>query len=262
MDYEQYFTDAQLCAKEIKEKTDVQSRAVKKLQKCLADGDMSALPKLIAAMRDAAREREDALSRLEALTSGFDGREYMSGGDFAAQMLEICRELDVDVQGTFPAYEMFPCRVTINPETQDVTLDRKRLPCLRPSKLISDIKAELDKLSKASFNASAFAKELSAAYDLAIIKASLKKLRAADAPMYVLDLYEFLTPMRRYKKEYTKNNYAYDLARLYAADDLTLDDGRKIRFDTVRDAKKAIRIIDKNGSEQYITTIRFLYLPE
>ena len=262
LDYEQYFADAQVCAKEIKEKTDVQSRAVKKLQKCIADGDMSVLPKLFATMRDAAQEREEALSRLEALTTGFDGREYMSSGDFTAQMLEECRELDVDVQGSFPTYEMFPCRVTINPETQDVTVDRKRLSCLRPSKLIGDIKAELDKLSKASFNAPAFAKELSAAYDLAIIKASLKKLRAADSPMYVSDLYEFLTPMRRYKKEYTKNNYAYDLARLYAADDLILDDGRKIRFDTVRDSRKAIRIIDRNGSEQFITTIRFHYLTE
>ena len=257
MDYEQLLAEVQACVKEVKEKTDSQSKAVKKIQKSLADGDISALPKLYAAMRDASRDREDALSRLEAITTGFDGREYMAGGDFAAQLLECCRNLDVDVQGSFPVYEMFPRRVTINPETQDVTVDRKRLSCLRPSKLIGDIKVELDKLSKASFNAPVFAKELAGAYDLAIIKSSRKKALSADAPLYVLDLYEYLTPMKRYKKEYTKHNFAYDLARLYAVDDLKLDDGREIRFDTVRDAKKAIRILDRNGSEQFITTIRF-----
>jgi hypothetical protein len=257
LDYEQYFTDAQIFAKELKEKTDAQTRNVKKIHKCISDGDMSALPKLFATLRDAAHEREEALVRLEALTESFDGQEYMSSGDFTAQMLECCHQLGVDVQGSFPVYEMFPCRVTINPETQDVTVDRKRLQCLRPSKLINDVKAVIDKLSKVSFNAQLFAKELAVAYDFAIIKASIKKRVPDDAPMYALDLYEILTPMRRYKKEYTKHSFAYDIARLYAEDAVTLDDGRMLRFDTVRDIKKAIRILDRNGAEQFITTIRF-----
>jgi len=257
LDYEQFLADAQICTKEIKDKTDIQSKAVKKLHNCLAGGDLSTLPKLFAALRDASREREEALGRLEALAAGFDGQEYMANGDFAEQMLEYCRRLEVDVQGSYPVYEMFPCRVTINPETQDVTVDRKHMQCLRPSKLVNDIKTELDKLSKASFNASAFAKELASAYDLAIIKASRKKAYAADSPIYLSELYDYLTPMRRHKKEYTRHNYAYDLARLYSVDDLALDDGRTMRFDTVRDAKKAIRILDSHGSEQFITTIRF-----
>jgi len=257
LDYEQYYTDAQVFARELKEKTDAQTRNVKKIQKCISDGDINALPKLFAALRDAAREREDALGHLEALTEGFDVQEYMSGGDFTAQMLECCRQLGVDVQGSFPVYEMFPCRVTVNPETQDVTVDKKRWQCLRPSKLTSDIKTELDKLSKASFNTQLFVKELASAYDLAIIKSSKKKRIADDAPMYAQDLYDVLTPMKRYKKEYTKNNFAYDLSRLYAEEGITLDDGRALRFDTVRDTKKAIRILDRHGAEQFITTIRF-----
>ncbi|MCL2058151.1 MAG: hypothetical protein FWH01_03695 [Oscillospiraceae bacterium] len=257
MDYELFYADALIIAKDIKEKTDAQTRAVKKIQKCLEDGDINALPKLFAALRDASKEREDALGSLEALVMAFDGQEYMSNGDFAAQMLECCRQLDLDVQGNFPVYEMFPCRVSVNPATQEVTVDRKRLPCLRPSKIVSDIKLVLDKLSKAAFNTQVFAKELAAAYDLALIKVSRKKTYVPDAPVYVLDLYEYLTPMRRYKRDYTRHNFAYDLARLYAAEGLQLDDGRKIRFDTVRDAKKAIRILDHNGLEQFITTIKF-----
>ena len=257
MDYEQLLAETKDCVKEVKEKTDAQARAVKKVQKCLLDGDVNALPKLYASLRDASAGREEALSRLEGLTSVFDGQAYMANGDFAAQMLDCCRQLEIDVQGSFPVYEMFPSRVTINPESQDVTVDRKRLSCLRPSKLAGDIKTELDKLSKAPFYASVFAKELAAAYDLAIIKASKKKHCNSDAPMYVLDLYEYMTPMKRAKKEYTKHNFAFDLARLFAVEGFALEDGRKIHFDTVRDAKKAVRILDKYGAEQLITTIRF-----
>jgi len=257
LDYEQYFSDAQAYTKELSEKTAIQLKTVKKVEKCIADGDINSLPKLFGALREAAREREVALDQLEAHTASFDGYEYMTNGDFTAQMIGCCNQLGVDVQGDFPVYEMFPCRVTINPEAQDVTIDRIHLQCLRPSKLITDIKKELDKLSKVSFNAQLFAKELAAAYDLAIIKASKKKHHAENAPMYAQDLYDLLTPMKRYKKDYTKHNFAYDLARLYAEEIITLDDGRNLRFDTARDMKKAIRILDRYGSEQLITTIRF-----
>jgi len=257
LDYEQYYADTQSCFKELKDKTDAQSKNVKKIQKCISDGDINALPKLFTALREASQEREQALKELERLTEEFDGQEYMSDGDFTEQMIECCNHLDIDVQGAHPVYDMFPCRVTINADTQDVTVNRKRIQCLRPSKLVGDIKLELDKLAKASFNAPQFAKELAAAYDLAIIKASKKKACAEDAPVYALDLYETLTPMRRYKKDYTKIDFAYDLARLYSEGSLVLDDGRMLRFDTVRDTKKTIRILDRNGTEQFITTIRY-----
>jgi hypothetical protein len=261
LNYEEFFADAQIHTKALKEKTAAQSKAVNKIQKCISDGDLSALPKLFSALRDAAREREDALAKLESLAESFDVREYMSNGDFAEQMIEYCRQMDVDVQGNFPVYEMFPCRITVNPETQDITIDRKRLQCQRPSKLVGDIKAELEKLSKVSFNAQLFAKELAAAYDLAILKASRKKACAADAPIYAIDLYEALTPMKRYKKEYTRYNFSYDIAHLYTEGNIALDDGRTLRFDTARDARKAIRILDGHGTEQFVTTIRFCKQP-
>jgi hypothetical protein len=258
LDYEQYFVEAQAYFKELKSSTDAQSKNVKKIQKCILDGDINALPKLFATLRETAQGREAAISRLESLTEGFDGHEYMSCGDYTSQMIDCCRQLGVDVQGNFPVYDMFPCRVTVNPDAQEVTIDRKRFACLRPSKLVSIIKAELDVLAKANFNAQNFAKELAAVYDLAIIRTSKKKPCSADAPIYALELYDLLTPMKRHKKDYTKNDYAYDLARLYSADSIRLDDGRTLRFDTARDMKKAIRILDNFSSEQYITTVRYI----
>ena len=257
MDYEQYYSDAQTYFKVLKEKTTAQSKNITKIRNSLSDGDINALPKLFAILRGAAQEREEALCQLEELTANFDCKEYMSSGDFSEQMIECCNQMGVDVKGTFPSYEMFPWSVTIYPEAQEIAVDRKRMPCLRPSKLVGKVKAELDKLNNVTFNTSLFAKELSVAYDLAIIKTSKKKHCADNAPMYAIDLYEFLTPMKRYKKEYTKQSYAYDLARLYAEGIITMDDGRELRFDTARNTKKAIRILDRFGSEQFITTVRF-----
>ena len=257
MDYEQYYQEALACHKGMKEKAKAQSKTLGRISKSLGDGDLDALPKMFASLRETARDHEEALISLESLTEGFNGKEYMSSGDFAVQMLECCNNLGVDVQGTFPVYEMFPCKVTINVESQEVTVDNKRLRCLRPFKLISDIKAVQESLAKVQFNAQAFAKELAAAYDLELLRKAKGKAYAPDKPCYLLDLYNILTPMRRYKKDYDKQSYAFDLARLYSSEEKTLDDKRAIRFDTARENKKAIRILDGNGMEQYITTIRF-----
>jgi ADP-ribose pyrophosphatase YjhB (NUDIX family) len=256
LDYERYYEQAIACHREIKEKTDFETKTVKRIQQCVIDGDLNAVSRHISGIRASALEREDALKKLEEITESFDGKVYMSDGDYVAQMLEYCKQLGVDTYGSYPAYEMFPCRVTINADTQDVAIDKKRLACLRPGRLVTLIKTELDRLAKMPFNAGAFAKELANAYDLALLKKSKGKAYDATGPCYLEDLYNYLTPMRWHKRDYTKNNYAFDLARLYASEDLTLSDGRRFRFDTVRENKKAIRILDQYNSEQYIATIR------
>ena len=256
MDYEQFFVEASAIHKELKEKTDLEAKTVKKIRKCLDDGDVNALPKLFAVLREASREREDMLDRLEQFTASFDGRAYLSDGDFVSQMLTYCERLGVDAKGQYPVFEMFPCRVSVNADAREVVVDRKHLSCLRPSKLVSDIKAELERLSKVPFNAQIFGKELATAYDFWLLKKAGGKTYDARGSCYLLDLYGLLTPMRQHKKDYAKNNYAYDLARLYGAKSLKLEDGRGFHFDTTREHKKAIRILDPFGAELYISTIR------
>ena len=262
MDYEEYSVQALAHHKEMKDKTSLQTRTVNRVLKCITEGDIHSIPKLLDSLREAAREREEALCRLEELVTGFDGKQYMADGDFVAQMLAFCTEMGIDAHGSFPSYEMFPCRVTVNPEAQEVVVDRKHFQCLRPLRVVTMIKTELDRLGKAAFNPASFGKEIASAYDLALLKKAKGRNYDPSGPCYLLDLYDLLTPMRRHKREYTRNSFAYDLARLYAAGDLVLDDGRFFRFDTVRGNTKAIRILDQHGTEQYIAAVRLIPSPQ
>jgi hypothetical protein len=63
--------------------------------------------------------------------------------------------------------------------------------------------------------------------------------------------------MSRFRKDYDQQSFAFDLARLYLADEITLKDGRKFQFGPSRNNKKAIRILDSLGQERYLATIRF-----
>lgn len=257
MDYEKLYSDSATYKKDLKDKLDAQNKGYKKIVQAVDNGDLSSLLKLISSARDTAREQERILSEMEQLVSEFDAKEYIESGDFAEQMLRYCEEMGVDVKGDFPVYEMFPYKIQISAETTDITVDRKKVACMRPLKLVSDIKTELSKLSRASFNTQVFAKELSAAYDLALLRQSKGKPYTADADFYLTNLYEYLTPMRRFRKDYDKQSYAFDLARLYASEAAPLDDGRRFQFGPSRNNAKAIRILDQNGTEQYIATIRF-----
>ena len=91
-------------------------------------------------------------------------------------------------------------------------------------------------------------------YDLAVLK--LKK--GPEADIYLKSLHKFLAPMSRFRKDYDQQSFAFDLARLYADHSVeTTKNGRRFQFGPSRDIAKSIRILDENGQEQFLATIRF-----
>lgn len=253
MDYETLYQTYQKLEKELKDKLTAIQKLQKSISKNMEIGDLKAFQKDIAALEEAASEQKRIFTEMKETVDTFDMRAYLEQGDFAGQMLEICKEQQVDVNGDFPSYEMFPYRVKFDTENQDIQIDRKKMHCMRPQYFVKKIKAGQEKLLKASFNASAFANELAEAYDLAI----LKQKKEAGKDFLLANLYKFLAPMGRFRKEYDQQSYAFDLARLYSSGIEETKEGRIFQFGPVRKNEKAIRILDKNGKEQFLSTIRF-----
>ena len=216
-------------------------------------GDIKSLARDLSAMEAAAADIASSLKELVGVVDDFDTQAYFENGDFAEQMLASCEEKGVDVRGEFPVYEMFPYRVKLDTENQDVYLDRKKLQCMRPQSLVDVIQSSQEKLNKASFNALTFANELSDAYDLAL----LKQKRRPGTDIYLISLYKFLAPMSRFRKDYSQKSFAFDLARLYTSEIEETKNGRKFQFGPTRDQNKSIRILDQNGNEQFLATICF-----
>lgn len=253
MNYEELYSEYQLLEKEMKDKINTVQKLYKSIAKEMENGDLKSFRRDIALLEAAAAAESRVLYDMKELEARFNSREYFEEGEFAAQMLNACDELGVDVKGEFPVYEMFPYKVKIDTENQDLYMDRKKLQSMRPNSVAKQIKAGQDKLMKASFNALAFANELADVYDLAVLK--LKK--QGDADVYLTSLYKYLAPMGRFRRDYDQQSYAFDLARLYASGITEIKDGRKIQFGPSRVINKAIRILDKEGHEQYLATIRF-----
>lgn len=253
MNYENLYQSLQPDQKSLKESIASLQKLYKAISREMEGGDIKNLVKDLNSMKEAAGHLTLALESYRDTVESFDAKEYFENGEFTEQMLAICQEKNVDVRGEFPVYEMFPYRVKVDTENQDLYLDRKKVQCMRPQSFVDIVQKGQEKLNKASFNALTFVNELADAYDLALLK--LKKNPESD--VYLTGLYKFLAPMSRFRKDYDQQNFAFDLARLYISEIEETKNGRKFQFGPSRNNSKAIRILDRDGREQYLATIRF-----
>jgi len=253
MNYEELLDSARALEKELGDRMKIQQKLYKAIQKSMENGDLKSWRRDMAALSETCGEYAACLSRMQLLTESFDANAYIENGDFADQLLGYCETVGLDIMGDFPVYEIFPYKVKVDTENLDLYVDRKKVQCLRPQSFAKDLRAGRDKLMKASFNALAFANELADAYDTALLRQS--KGKSADC--YLTSLYQYLAPMSRHRKEYDKQSFAFDLARLYSSEVEEIKDGRRFQFGPSRNNSKAIRILDRDGTEQFLATIRF-----
>ncbi len=253
MNYEDLYQKLQQDEKDVKDQLALLQKLFKAVSRETENGDMKSLTRDLSAMAEAAACISASVNGMKDAAGMFDTKEYFESGQFAEQMLAACVENQVDARGESPVYEMFPYRVRLDQENQEVWLDRKKVQCMRPRYLVQMIKSGQEKLNKASFHALNFVNELSDAYDLAIIK--LKKRPESD--IYLTSLYKLLAPMSRFRKDYDQHSFAFDLARLYISDVEITKNGKRFQFGPSRNNSKAIRILDKDGQEQFLATIRF-----
>lgn len=253
MNYEDFYQELQPYEKNVKDGLASLQKLFKSVNREMAGGDIKNLSKDLDAMAKVVADVSEAVNTLKTSTDNFDAKNYFESGEFAEQMLAACEEKGVDVRGEFPVYEMFPYRIKLDLENQDLYMDRKKVQCMRPQSFVDIVKNGQEKLNKASFNAVAFAGELAEAYDLAILKLN----RQPQSDIYLTSLYKILAPMSRFRKDYDQQSFAFDLARLYISGIEETKGGRRFQFGPNRVNGKAIRILDMDGQEQFLATIRF-----
>lgn len=257
MNYEELYAAFLSQDKQLTDLMKNQQKVLKRIEKSLEAGDVKSAAKDIALLKNIAADGEQAAAGMDETVSGFDAQGYMRSGAFAEQMLEYFRQARVDAKGEGTVYEVFPYRIRIDADAADVYIDRKRVPCSRPLRLVQEMKKSRERLLSSAFNPELFASELAAAYDLTILLQSRTKKLSEAPDLYLTQLYKQMTPMRRSRRDYDMQAFAFDLARLYSADVGSLEDGRRFQFGPSRDITKSIRVLDRDGNEEYLATIRF-----
>jgi hypothetical protein len=258
VNYELLYDDFNELAEALKTQLSNQQKLLKRINKNMSFGDVRNTAKDVAAFIPSTESTRQTTEAIRKLVEGIDAAAYLDSGDFAEQLVGECRNRNVDIVGEDRSYEIFPYRLKINPQDEEVLINGKKAPGLRPAAVADFLEKGKSKLLAANFNADRFAAELASAYDNAIIVGAKGKKAVPDADVYLNTIYKFLAPMGRFRRDYDAQSYAFDIARLYnAADDVVLTDGRKIQFGPSRVNNRAIRILDAFGNELFIATVRF-----
>lgn len=259
--YEEFLEEFRTLEKSVKESLKKLSSLEGRIAKDAEKGDIRAAEKDSAALESATEAYLGAKARLKAHLEGFDYRSYFIDGTFTEEMLSSLREKGLDVVGDYPNYEVFPTKIKLDAESQEVVLGKKKIVTMRPECVASSTKELVDKLKAASFNAVGFAQDLENAYTLMMAreneKAGSKKF-TYGAYLTLLDLYKIMVPLSRSRKDYDDLAFAFDVSRLYIENEkgsFVTKSGRTVSFSTGRG--KGIRILDGSGNEQLVSTISF-----
>ena len=261
MRYEEFLESFLVSDKSLKETIKKVSGLEGKMQKDSVKGDIKSLLKNLDALKNAVSSLEEALTGVKESVSNFDYRSYFTSGEFTEDMLLGLKERKMDTVGEYPVFEVFPTRIRIDGENQEVILGKKKVPTMRPKILVDSAADLVDKLEAAPFNAQAFAQDLENAYLICVLQEKAKNTgKVNDHLFYVplLSCYKVMVPLSRSRKEYDEMAFAFDLARLYneiKKGDFVTKSGHTCLFGTGRG--KSVRILDDTGMEQLISTICF-----
>lgn len=257
MTYEEFRAEAEKSADSLKGASGACQKLIKSISKSLQAGDVKTLRKDSAALVQAAQTLADAAGANTTVAESFDSAGYFASGAFAEKLVEECAAQGVDVIGNFPEYEMFPYKVRIDAENQDIYLNKKKVQTMDASRFVETVKAGQEKLRKAGFNAAAFANDLEFAYNNIQNEAKAKGKKASEH-VNLLTVYKYLAPMSRFRKDYDINAFSYDIAKLYSAlDEVNAGRATRIELGPGRVSDKAIRIIDSYGKEHIFANIAF-----
>ena len=255
--YEELYEALQPLEKALKDAASNVTKHQKAIQKNTDNGNLTEVKKAIDAITETSRVLQEGIAAVREAVDGFDTQAYFAEGDFTRQLLDACREREIDVRGENGVYEMFPFKVRVVGDEEhdgELWINRKKLPSYRPAFVADHIQAEQTKLYNAKFNEQSFMTELADAYETSCLRAGAR----IGSTQSLDKIYKCLAPTARARKDYDKQAYAFDLARLYekGTDAWVAKNGKRYYFGTSRDGKSGIRVLSSAGVESFISTLK------
>ena len=259
LNYETFYQEERQHEKKLGEKLQQAQKSFRGIMRDSAGGDLRKLARDIEDLKNHAAELLVLTENLKTAAESFDGKNYFETGEFTRQLVEACENIGVDIKGEAGVYEMFPFKLRVDAQNQDLYVNRKKVHCARPQRFAEDMKARIERYRSQHFNLSLFMNELAAAYDVAVkVKNSGSPAPRHEPDIMLKEIYGYLAPTQKARRDYDMLQYAYELSKLYAQgiEGRTRDE-RRFQIGTSRQQGKFIRILDADGMEHFLSSIRF-----
>ncbi|MBI3966632.1 MAG: hypothetical protein HY329_13440 [Chloroflexi bacterium] len=188
----------------------------------------------------------------------FDEDGYFTGGNYARELLETAKSMNVRLFEQDDRLYSYPVLVRVLANERAVLIDKTRERRLRPSVLVARLR-DLQK-RPARFRPEAFLASLAEAYDALDAAKSGKMDAGQGGVVRLLDVYSLLTLLPGQSKEYSRQEFARDVYLLDGSGLSQTRDGRAFSLPASTGTKQAsgtIRVVTEDGSEKVYYGISF-----
>lgn len=253
MTFESGFEDTERAAGVATKSAAALVSALRQLQKATADGQLGALhraaERVMAAMKPLCQEVENAVA---AWPFNLDAEERYLRESYVDEFLETARAEGVPVQRMDDGYLLHPSVLRILPAERAVMIDRTRVPVVRPSRLLSKLKAIQS--AKPKMGPEQFLELLHRAYRLLAEKQYGRTISLAA-------IHEALTLMPGSTASYGQTEFARDLFLLDRSGVTKTKSGAKISLPAstgTKGARGMFAFVSPDGERVTYYGIRFL----
>ncbi len=193
----------------------------------------------------------------------FDSENYVASRAFIGEILEMSESSDVKMFEQDERLYCYPFLIRILPNELAVQIDKRKDKRLRPSALVSHLKALQNKPVR--FKPEAFLESLFKAYET-LIKSRGKYQGGKGIVVTLREVYRLLTRLPGQTKEYSLQEFARDIYLLDRSDVTTTKKGYDVTLPGVSSGMKGttgtIRVITQEGQDKLYYGISFSEVKE
>jgi len=250
--FEQQFADLERAAGESMRSATALVSTAKQLQKAAIDGDLGRLKKLLEKLTTTADAlRQEVSNTKEAWPLSPEEEERYLREEYRLELLTTAQSLSLQMYEQDQQLVAFPAIVRILPGERAVRVDKRKVATIRPSKLVSMLKANQSK--KPTFSPERFLESLFRAYRLLAGEDGMGKV------VKLVDIYEVLTLQPGAGTEYDQTDFGRDLLLLDRSGLRSTKAGAEFSLPAATGTKggNAIRMADPDGGSVTYFGIRF-----
>ena len=259
--FERNFSQAQNAA----ESTLIQARnlatRVRRLQKAAKDGNIANIKKAQGAIDSALRELSEEVDRAVRSWPLAEEEEerYLKDG-YAAELQHAAREKHLTIREQEGKLVSYPSIVEILPGERAVTIDKKKIRTLRPTRLVELLIRNRDKTRR--FRSTTFLRSLYSVYsELVKAQSTAGLFKGRQGPVLpLLRIYTLLTSLPGVRRKYSRTDFARDLYELDRSGETTLKSGATVSFSAstgTRSTRGVFSFIGPDGQIAQYYGIRF-----
>ncbi len=229
----------------------------KAAEKAQAVGDPAALSNGLSQLNDVLQELPPKLAAALAAAASYDLKTYLDDL-FDTDFRKACAASGLLVEGQFPRYLVYPLWLQVDARRTGVLINRKLHRGLRVSRIVSEVRAERERLLGRPFSAKHFLADLEAAYDdLVDLESAKNRVQMSGHEVGLRHVYRRLVPMRQWRTDYPEVFFTLDLHRLLQSGELHALDGRQLHLAPARDARTNLTVLDSSGREVQLGLMAF-----